>query len=341
MKIAILGPVITDQYFGGVATFDEALAKAFQKIGHDVSILTSQKGSITNKKIKIKQIKKSEISNIVNENNTDLTIASLQYGTSLKSIQTGKKVYFLHGFFNVQSYGIAKTLAATALTQKMTSYADCVIANSSFTAAINQRIWNIHVDGVAHLAVDEDFLSKVNRIGSRTSDEQKRVLFVGRLAVSKHVERIIQAVSLMSKNSYELIIAGDGPEKQNLLHKAKELNVNAKFIGRVEHDQISTIYRRCGVFVSLSESEPYGLTYAEALLSGCQIVCPSTGGQVEYLMKYSDRTHFIDVLDPESIARGITDGLKAKEAAVDNSMISKFSYSETANRILTLVSKKY
>jgi glycosyltransferase involved in cell wall biosynthesis len=325
MKIAILGPVITDQYFGGVATFDEALAKAFQKIGHDVSILTSQKGSITNKKIKIKQIKKSEISNIVNENNTDLTIASLQYGTSLKSIQTGKKVYFLHGFFNVQSYGIAKTLAATALTQKMTSYADCVIANSSFTAAINQRIWNIHVDGVAHLAVDE----------------QKRVLFVGRLAVSKHVERIIQAVSLMSKNSYELIIAGDGPEKQNLLHKAKELNVNAKFIDRVEHDQISTIYRRCGVFVSLSESEPYGLTYAEALLSGCQIVCPSTGGQVEYLMKYSDRTHFIDVLDPESIARGITDGLKAKEAAVDNNMISKFSYSETANRILTLVSKKY
>lgn len=337
MKIAILGPVITDQYFGGVATFDEALAEAFQKLGHDVSILTLQKGSITNKKIEIKQIKKSEISNTVNENNTDLTIASLQYGTSLKSIQTGKKVYFLHGFFNVQSYGIVKTLAATALTHKMTSYADSVIANSSFTAAINQRIWNIQVDGVAHLAVDEEFISKIRQPATRGIDELKRILFVGRLAISKHVEKIIKAVSLLSPDTYELVIAGDGPEKEKLEKLSQDLKVNIKFLGRVEHENIASLYQKCGVSISLCESEAFGLTYVEALLSGCKIVCPVTGGQVEFLMRFQDRVSFVNVLDPYSIKSGIERCLDIGNVSVDNETITEFTYSQTAEKILEII----
>lgn len=339
MKIAILGPVITDKYFGGVATFDEALAEAFQELGHNVLILTSQPGSIANKKIKIEQIKKSEIAKTVNNNNIDLTIASLQYGTLLKSIHTGKKVYFLHGFFNVQSYGIAKTLAATALTKKMCSYADCVIANSSFTAAVNQRIWNIHVDGIAHLGVDGGFISSVTPTVRRNEEQLKRILFVGRLAKSKHVERIIKAVSLLDKASYEFVIAGDGPEREKLEKYLKDLSVNARFLGRVEHDQISNLYKDCGTFISLCESETFGLTYAEALLSGCKIVCPITGGQVGFLMNYPDRVSFVDVLNPTSIAMGIDRCLKTNNVDIDDKTIDDFKYEGTAKKIIQITQR--
>jgi glycosyltransferase involved in cell wall biosynthesis len=336
MKIAILGPVVTDKYFGGVATFDEALAEGFIELGHRVKIYTSQQGSISNRRLDIKQLKKTEIAGEVNREKTDLTIASLQSGTLLKKINTGRKIYFLHGFFNVQSYGIAKTLAATVLTKQMTGYADCVIANSNLTAAVNQRIWNISVDGVAHLGVDEEFIRKVTPTAERNPEELKRILFVGRLAVSKHVERVIGAVALLDQSSYELVLAGDGPERERLQKTANDLKVNAKFLGRVEHDKVAELYKRCGTFISLSESEPYGLTYAEALVAGCKIVCPVTGGQVEFLMDYPDRVSFVDVLGNQSIAEGIKKCLNTGNVSVNEELLQKFRYLETAKRILEI-----
>lgn len=336
MKIAIIGPVITDKYFGGVATFDEALAEGFQELGHQVRIFSSQDGQAANRQLDIRQMKKSEIGGTVNKEKFDLTIASLQYGTVLKKIHTGKKIYFLHGFFNIQSYGIAKTLVATALTKQMTGYADCIIANSNFTAAVNQRIWNTSVDGVAHLGVDDEFIEKVTPIAERSPEELKRILFVGRLALSKHVERVIQAAALLESSSYELIIAGDGPERKNLEKLAKDIKVNARFLGRVEHDRVSNLYKKCGTFISLCESEPYGLTYAEALVSGCKIICPVTGGQVEFLMDYSDRVSFVNVLSIESIADGIRKCLNIGNLSVDDAIVHEFRYTETAERIIQI-----
>ena len=249
MKIAILGPVVTDRYFGGVATFDEALAEGFEELGHKVRIYTSQQGILSNRQLDIMQLKRSKIVEAVNKEKTDLIIASLQFGTLLKKIQTGRKIYFLHGFFNIQSYGIVKTFAATALTKQMTGYADCVIANSSFTATVNQRICNISVDGVAHLGVDKEFIRNVTPTVERNPKELKRILFVGRLAVSKHVERIIEAVAMLDNSSYELIIVGDGPERVKLEKLAENLKVSARFLGRLEHDKVSDLYKKCGTFI--------------------------------------------------------------------------------------------
>ena len=336
MKIAILGPVITDKYLGGVATFDEALVEGFEKLGHQVLIFSSQKGLVANKRLTIKQMKKSEMAEAVNNEKVDLTIASLQYGMILKKIHTGRKIYFLHGFFNVQSYGIVKTLAATTLTKQMTDNADYVIANSSFTAAVNQRIWNISVDGISHLGVDDDFIEKVIPTAKRNSDELKKILYVGRLAVSKHVERVIKAVALLEPSFYELIIAGDGPERVKIEKLARDLKVNVRFLGRVEHDKIAELYKKCGTFISLCESESYGLTYAEALLAGCKIVCPVTGGQVEFLMNYPDRVSFVDVLDIRSIADGIKKSVNSGNVEVDEGMVQKFRYLETAKKIIEI-----
>ena len=336
MKIAILGPVITDKYLGGVATFDEALVEGFEKLGHQVLIFSSQKGLVANKRLTIKQMKKSEMAEAVNNEKVDLTIASLQYGMILKKIHTGRKIYFLHGFFNVQSYGIVKTLAATTLTKQMTDNADYVIANSSFTAAVNQRIWNISVDGISHRGVDDDFIEKVIPTAKRNSDELKKILYVGRLAVSKHVERVIKAVALLEPSFYELIIAGDGPERVKIEKLARDLKVNVRFLGRVEHDKIAELYKKCGTFISLCESESYGLTYAEALLAGCKIVCPVTGGQVEFLMNYPDRVSFVDVLDIRSIADGIKKSVNSGNVEVDEGMVQKFRYLETAKKIIEI-----
>ena len=43
MKIAILGPVTTKTYFGGVAVFDEELAAGFKHNKWEVVLITNQK----------------------------------------------------------------------------------------------------------------------------------------------------------------------------------------------------------------------------------------------------------------------------------------------------------
>lgn len=153
------------------------------------------------------------------------------------------------------------------------------------------------------------------------------------------MERIIEAVSLLDKTSYELVIAGDGSEKGKLEKYSKDLSVNAKFLGRIEHDEINDLYKKCGTFVSLNESEAFGLTYAEALLSGCKIVCPETGGQVEFLMNYPDRVSFVDVLNSDSIAMGINRCLKTNNLNVNNEMIADFKYEETAKKIIKIAQR--
>ena len=41
MKVCILGPVTTNRYWGGVASFDEGLAEAILQKGHDVTVIST------------------------------------------------------------------------------------------------------------------------------------------------------------------------------------------------------------------------------------------------------------------------------------------------------------
>lgn len=51
MKIAILGPVTTKTYFGGVAVFDEELAAGFKHNEWEVVLITNQKTLIQKKMV--------------------------------------------------------------------------------------------------------------------------------------------------------------------------------------------------------------------------------------------------------------------------------------------------
>ena len=51
MKIAILGPVTTKTYFGGVAVFDEELAAGFKHNEWEVVLITNQKKALIQKKM--------------------------------------------------------------------------------------------------------------------------------------------------------------------------------------------------------------------------------------------------------------------------------------------------
>lgn len=110
---------------------------------------------------------------------------------------------------------------------------------------------------------------------------KKTVLFVGRLAEKKGVTYLISA---MSKIDALLVIVGDGPLRQDLEKQAREMGVNAVFLGAKTHDELRTIYASADLFAAPSvtaadgDQEGLGLVMLEAMASGLPVVAYDSGG---------------------------------------------------------------
>ena len=91
------------------------------------------------------------------------------------------------------------------------------------------------------------------------------------------------------------------------------------------------LYCDSEIFISLNETESFGITYLEALLSGCKIVCPKTGGQVEFLCDYTDRVRFVDQDSIQDISLAIANLMGKKIDLLDSkNLTEKFSYNNIA-----------
>ena len=113
--------------------------------------------------------------------------------------------------------------------------------------------------------------------------EGKRLLlFVGRLAPSKRIDRIIQAFATIQQSATDVVLAlvGDGPERNALQDLAQRLGVSHKiiFAGRLEEDALYAWYLLGSIFVFTPEQETFGAVVNEALLAGMPVICSSRAG---------------------------------------------------------------
>lgn len=107
-------------------------------------------------------------------------------------------------------------------------------------------------------------------------EKNKVVLYIGRISKEKNIEEILIAMKsyLNERENVKLVLIGDGPEKNAMENRAKELGINNQiiFAGERPWNEIGMYYQIGDVFVSASQSETQGLTYIEALASGLPVV---------------------------------------------------------------------
>ena len=328
MKIAVLGPVFTESYFGGVATFDENLAIAFKKLGHDVTLVSNQKnkpkqiyGSI--KVMTTKEARKKQY---------DIMIASLAYCRFFNKFSAKKKVYFLHGFYSFRVYGIMKTILSVLFQKHYIKYCDCVISNSSYTHNINNNMLNVKSDDYVGLGVSYDFLDALKK--DRTV-RGKHILYIGRVVKAKNVDQIVLALKELNKDDYVLDIVGSGCDEDEIKRLAENNGLNVVFHGRVQQEDLPKFYKSADIFISLNPSEPFGITFLEALISGCKIICPKTGGQIDFLKNYTDRVVMVDEKNPKEISLSIE---KLSSVKCHNIVdVDDFSFENVAQSIINIV----
>ncbi|MDD2870864.1 MAG: glycosyltransferase family 4 protein [Candidatus Gracilibacteria bacterium] len=106
-----------------------------------------------------------------------------------------------------------------------------------------------------------------------------KIVFVGRLVVLKGVVDLIEAYKLSGLKN-ELVIIGDGEERQNLQKISTGLNV--KFLGFKDRDFVlDYLSKNNCVLVNPSYQEGMPTTVIEGLATGCVVVGSDVGGTRE------------------------------------------------------------
>ena len=94
------------------------------------------------------------------------------------------------------------------------------------------------------------------------------LLSVGRLMKSKRHDSAIRAAAEQGRT---LLIAGEGPERNNLELLAKELGAKVHFLGALTQTQLRDEYRKAACLIHTSETGSLDKVVLEALACGCPV----------------------------------------------------------------------
>lgn len=112
--------------------------------------------------------------------------------------------------------------------------------------------------------------------------ERFRFLSVAFLTANKGMDILIKAFakSFKGNNGIELIIGGNGEEKNNLEGLAIMEGVADQiiFMGELSREQVVEQMQKCDVFVLASKYETFGIVYIEALACGKPVLATRCGG---------------------------------------------------------------
>jgi glycosyltransferase involved in cell wall biosynthesis len=132
-----------------------------------------------------------------------------------------------------------------------------------------------------------DLVQQAKSVSGRAVDGPLRLIAVGRLSRQKGVDILLEAFSRALHRStvrMELVLVGDGEDREVLQVRASELglNANVRFIGRRE--DVDMQMRAADVFVLPSRSEGFPNALIEAMSIGLPVIAARCRGGVEDIL---------------------------------------------------------
>ena len=347
MKILMLTWEYPPRIVGGIARVVHDLSKRLIKDGHDVTVVTYRDNADVPAFEDDKGVKVYRVDNyMIRPNNFIDWIMQLNFNmvskaTEIINKEGGFDVIHAHDWLvtyaaktlkNAYDIPIVATIHATEAgrnsgihdeTQRyindtewlLTYEASEVIVNSNFMKNDIQRLFGLPYDKInvipnginlsnfTGIERDYDFRRQY------AMDNEKIILYVGRLVYEKGIQHLIAAMPkiLSNYNDAKLIIAGRGGMIDELRAEAANLGLNNKvyFTGYLNSKQVQKMYKCADVAVFPSTYEPFGIVALEAMLAGVPTVVSDVGGLDEII------THGVDGMksyagNPNSIADSVT-----------------------------------
>ena len=147
------------------------------------------------------------------------------------------------------------------------------------------------------------------------------VLITGRLDAYKRIDVAVRAFAL-SNSDAELVVIGEGPERNHIEQLVKELNIadRTRILGYVSETDIRRWQRTAYAALSLSVAEAFGLSVAEASIAGARIVASDIPAHRNVAQFDHESFAFVGArASPEEVANALHNAMGAPRRAVHNS----------------------
>lgn len=174
----------------------------------------------------------------------------------------------------------------------------------------------ICVSGAEHALVIKDFPVAAGKVVTIPNGTDRReparagdhpgvpvVLTVGRLERYKNVHLIIDAFRALPAPAV-LVVVGDGPDRRRLEQHARESRTGwpVVFTGKIPGTVLDQWFARAHVVVSASDHEAYGLTLADGLAAGAQVVASAIPAHTEVAARAGSGAP-VSLIDPRDRQR--------------------------------------
>lgn len=200
---------------------------------------------------------------------------------------------------SVMSRTIEKVV--TPYTKSIMKYLDALTAVSEPAAEYTRTLTNKTITIVPN-GID---LAKY-RDHKKTANKQKKILYIGRLERRKGIIYLINAFAKLQENdkSTQLLIAGDGPDRQKLELVVNEQKINnVKFLGFISEAQKLKLLSEVDLFCSPALfGESFGIVLLEAMASGTVTIAGNNPGYTA-LMKNRGVLSIVNPKDKYEFAR--------------------------------------
>ncbi len=114
--------------------------------------------------------------------------------------------------------------------------------------------------------------------------EKIKILYVGRFEYRKGIDILLEAIPLVLEKMNNIYFTLVGNDAENTYqHNFQKIwgikfNLCVTFAGKVNSDQLHTMYQECDLFVAPSRYESFGLIYVEAMSYGKAVIGCRSGG---------------------------------------------------------------
>jgi glycosyltransferase involved in cell wall biosynthesis len=150
------------------------------------------------------------------------------------------------------------------------------------------------------------------------------ILMASRFSKEKNIGLAIEAIKEINNKKIGLIIAGEGPEKENY-------KLSDNIILEPWTNDLASYYKTADLFVFTSDYEGYGMVLIEAAAAGCKIISTDVGVAGEIL----DWENIVKVGDKEGLKDKIEKAVKGEiKPCLALKTISKEKYLEDYKKSL-------
>lgn len=318
MKILMLTWEYPPRVVGGIARVVHDLSQRMIKDGHEVTVVTYRDGNTpyyeNDKGVEVYRVDNY----MIHPNNFIDWIMQLNFNMIAKATELISKEKFdvIHAHDWLVSYAaktlkhafnipVVATIHATESgrnsgihdeTQRyindsewmLTYEATEVIVNSNYMKSEIQRLFGlpfekinvipngINLNNFTGIERDYDFRRQY------AMDNEKIILYVGRLVYEKGIQNLIGAMPkiLNNYNDSKLVICGKGGMLDELRQEVHNLGIDNKvyFAGYCDSKKVQKMYKCADVAVFPSTYEPFGIVALEAMLAGVPTVVSDVGG---------------------------------------------------------------